>query len=35
MTRMGRLHANHKIGKAGYNIAMQVAANAVCSWLGI
>ncbi|CAM2847062.1 Protein of unknown function [Weissella confusa LBAE C39-2] len=35
MTRMEFLHATHKIDKAVYNIAMQVPANAVCSWLGI
>lgn len=35
MTRMERLHKQQKIGKAIYNIVVQVAANAVCKWLGI
>lgn len=33
MTQMERRHTNQKIGKAVYNIAMQVAANAVCLFM--
>ena len=35
ITRMERLHKQQKTGKAIYNIVVQVAANAVCKWLGI